>query len=284
MAMSHLTGTFISRSGYRLFEQSWQPTGVPHANIVLVHGLGEHSSRYAHVAAALTGRGYAVHTFDLMGHGRSEGERAYIDSFDQFADDLEQFARRVHRSAPDRPLILLGHSMGGAIVAYTTGTRLLPVAGAIYSSAALKPGSDISPLLMRAVGLLGRYRPHLPLTKLDSRAVSRDPAVVAAYAGDPLVHHGGVPARTGAELLRALRRIADLAETLRYPMLIFHGTADRLTDVEGSLQLYARAGSADKTLRLFDGFFHECLNEPEQAQVFELILDWLDAHRAADAP
>jgi alpha-beta hydrolase superfamily lysophospholipase len=274
--MPHTTETFLARNGHRLHARQWLPDDTPRAHIVIAHGIAEHGDRYAHTAAVFTQHGYAVHAFDQQGHGHSEGERLYTDSFDDYRDNLVTYLERVAQGAENRPIFLLGHSMGGAVVAYAAVTWPLAVAGIILSAPALKPGDAIPPLLVKAAKPLGRWFPHLPTTVAEPHAISRDPQVIARYLADPLIPSDPVPARTGAEWLRAIGVITERAEAFSHPLLIFHGTADRLTNVEGSLQLYALAGSADKTLKLYDGLYHECLNEPEQDDVRALILAWLD--------
>jgi acylglycerol lipase len=274
----HNQGNFKAADGLSLFEQWWETETGPKAAVAIVHGLAEHSSRYVHVAEHLARGGYAVDTFDLRGHGRSEGRRAFIRSFDEFLADLDLFLGRVRARHRRTPVFLLGHSMGGGITPLFVITRKPEIRGLILSAGALKISDDISPLLIRMSGIVGRILPKLPTIKLDSSAISRDPEVVKHYDNDPLNYRGGTPARTGAEIVRATRRIQAQMEAITLPLLILHGTADRLTDIEGSKQLYARAGSSDKTLKLYDGLYHEILNEPEKARVLEDIVHWLDTH------
>lgn len=267
---------FISQSGINLFEQQWT-VDDPKGAIILVHGMGEHCGRYAHVAAYLNRHRYSLYAYDHEGHGKSDGVRVYIDSFDIFSRDLLQFVRRVRQAVgPKLPLFAYGHSMGGGIVAYTAVTDLLPVQGIVLSSAALKMGKSIPPFLISLAQGMGRYAPKVRFSGLDVRMISRDPAVVARYQTDPLVHHGGITARLGAEMLRGMKVIAQRAEQIDHPILLWHGTKDRLTEIEGTLQLHARVGSTDKTLKIYEGLSHECHNEPEQAQVLADLVMWLD--------
>jgi alpha-beta hydrolase superfamily lysophospholipase len=268
---------FTSKDGYQLFQQSWLIDN-PKAVVLIVHGLGEHSSRYAHVAAHLNANGYAVYSYDQQGHGQSEGRRSYIDSFDTYRTDLLQMINRVRLNHADVPLFTLAHSMGGEIMAYTAVRDMPKLDGVIFSSAALVPGDDISPMLIKVANVLGRFLPKVPTTKLDSNSISRDPVTVQNYDSDPLNYHGGIPARTAAEMLRGFRIIEAGTPTINYPMLIFHGSADAIVNVEGSMQLYARAGSKDKTLKIFEGAYHEVLNGPDKQAALNLITNWLDAH------
>jgi alpha-beta hydrolase superfamily lysophospholipase len=276
--VQHSDGMFEATDGLRLFEQWWRPEGEPKAVVAIVHGYGEHSGRYIHVAEHLVRHGYAVDAFDLRGHGRSEGARCFIRSFDEHLVDVDSFLRRVRERVPGKPVFLLGHSMGGAIVTMFAITRQPDVRGVILSGAGLKISASVSPLMVGIVRFLGGIFPKLPTLKLDSSLISRDPEVVKRYDNDPLVHRGGVPARTGAELFQAIKHIQAQMETVTLPLLIMHGTVDALADPEGSKELYARARSSDKTLKLYEGLYHEVLNEPEKAQVLADVVQWLDAH------
>ena len=271
------TGTLKTHDGLTLFTQRWEPEGAPKAAVALVHGYAEHSDRYAHVAAFLTERGYAVHSYDQRGYGRSEGRRAYVDTFDQYVVDLHSFMQAVRERAPGQPVFLLGHSMGGAVCATYCVDHGARPKGLALSSAALKVSADLAPLLQRSAQLAGRLAPTLPTIRLPRGLISRDAAVVARAEADPLCYHGRLPARTGAELLRASRHLYENLERLTLPLLLFHGTADGLTDPDGSRATYRRARSADKSLKLYDGLLHETLNEPEQGQVLADLAAWFDA-------
>ena len=278
--MQHDAGTLTASDGLTLATRRWMPTSRPKAVVVLVHGIGEHSGRYAHVATHLMLHDYAVHSFDLRGHGRSEGEpRVYVDSFDEYLEDLAQFLRHVRSEAPRLPLFLYGHSMGGGIAAnYVVERGTDGLAGLVLSSAALKIPADLSPLLQKAAGVLSRLVPKIPLTKIDPDDLSRDPAVVRAYLEDPLVYTGGVRPRVGAEILRVTDHIQNHIDAFTLPLYLYHGTDDKITDPAGSRSVYERAPTDDKTLNLYEGFFHETHNEPERERVLKDLTDWLDAH------
>ena len=280
MSAPYYSGTFVTRDGFKLFEQHWYPLGDAIGSVVLVHGIAEHSNRYEHVARFLNERGYAVFAYDHQGHGQSEGRPIYIDSFDVYSTDLGQMALRVRQLAPTRPLYVLGHSMGGLILAYWLVTSMPKIDGALFSGAALKAGDDVKPIEMKIAPVLSRLLPKLEVTKLSSDSISRDPEVVRTYDNDPMVYRGGIPARTGAEMLRAISVVTDDAMRLEYPMLVMHGTADKITNIEGSMQFHARVSSAEKTLKLYDGLYHEILNEPEKETVLNDIGTWLDAQVA----
>ena len=272
--MRRTSSTFAVSDGLTLFERHWLPEGTARAGVVIVHGYAEHSGRYEHVGSLLAERGYAVHAFDLRGHGQSAGARAFVRSADEYLDDLDAFLARNRDSA--RPLFLLGHSMGGTIVTLEVIARAPVIDGLILSGPALT-ASGASPVLTRIVLLLARFLPRLRLRKLDAAAVSRDGAVVTAYESDPLVDRGKMYVGTAAAMVRAMRAIEKDVPRIRLPLLVMHGTEDRLADPQGSRSLHERASSPDKTLHLYAGLYHEIFNEPEQQEVLADLLAWLDA-------
>ena len=262
--------------GLDLQAQAWLPNGNVRSVIVLAHGLGEHSGRYAALAATLVAQGFAVYAVDHRGHGRSPGPRANIERFDHLVSDFCAFAGRASRQHPGAPMFLLGHSMGGA-VAFAGALRLQgTLRGLVLSAPAL--GTDAAPssgrkLLARTLSVVA---PNAGLMRLPPSAISRDPAVVRAYEADPLVHHGAIPARTLVELLGAMDRFPRQAPTLRLPTLALHGTADSLVPVAGVRPVYQALDAGKRTVRYYDGLFHEVFNEPERAQVIADTLQWLE--------
>lgn len=274
-AVGHME-TIKGASGGDLFVRHW-PVQEPKAVVLLVHGLGEHSGRYAHVGAYLNARGYSLYGFDLRGHGKSSGRRADVRDFDEYLDDTATMFAYVSEKEPERPMFLLGHSMGGTIATLYALRRELSVLGMVLSAPAVKVGSDISPFMIKLAKFLGRLIPTVPLQKLDNRSVSRDPKVFEDYDKDPLNYRGGIRAGLGSAMLKGLQEIEERSEELRLPLLILHGTEDKLTEVSGSKQLYEKAGTQDKELKLYEGLYHEVFNEPEQEEVLGDFVRWLDA-------
>lgn len=284
--MQHDAGTLrtapspgLGQAGLTLATRRWTPYARPKATVALVHGIGEHSGRYAHVATHLMLHDFAVHAFDLRGHGRSEGEpRAYVESFDEYISDLDHFLREVRRERGG-PLFLYGHSLGGGIAArYVIEHGTEGLGGLILSSAALQIPPDLSPILQKLAGVVSRFAPTLPTTKLDTSLLSHDPAVIRGYEEDPLVYSGGVRARVGYEILHNTTVIQQHPEAFTLPLYLFHGTADKITDPNGSRWLYEHAPTNDKTLNLYEGLLHETHNEPDRERVFDDLIAWLDAH------
>jgi alpha-beta hydrolase superfamily lysophospholipase len=270
---------FASHDGLRLHAQWWLPEGEPVAVVAIVHGIMEHGGRYARLAEDLNRRGYAVCALDLRGHGRSEGDRGMVRKFDDYFGDVEAFLDQVEARLPDKPVFLLGHSMGGAVVALLGIVRPPKVQGLILSAPAVLVGGGVFPVLRHLAALASMIWPTLRVMRMGCRFISRDPAVVEAFRNDPLVYHGRFPVRTGAEILQAAKRIQAGAHRIDLPLLVLHGTGDIVTDHRGSRLLVARAGSADKTLHLYTGLYHEIFSEPERAQVVADLLAWLDGHR-----
>ena len=280
-----LQSAFVGFGGIQLYEQSWRPKVRARGAVIIVHGLKDHSDRYAAVALKLVEQGYAVHAFDLRGHGRSSGPRVYVDDIGDYVADLAIFVERVRAREPNRPLFLLGHSMGGEIATLYTIAKKPALRGLVLSGAALKPGKSVSGSLIATTKTLAVVWPELPMLSLDPAQLSRDPAVVEESKKDPLVFQGSAPARTAAQLLKGFDRIQDSMAEVRVPLLILHGGADEVTDPAGSRQLNERAGSSDKTLIIYDGFYHDLLHEPapDRDKVLADIVRWLDARAPAVA-
>lgn len=274
----HSEGTFVTSDGLRLFRQEWQPPEPPRLVVVLVHGYADHSSRYAHIARHLNEAGAAVYTYDHRGHGRSEGRRAYIASFDEYVADLGAFLQSIRPPRNDLPLFLFGHSMGGLVCTYHALAHQGDLRGLILSSPALKVSERMVSLLQKMSQLIGRLFPGLPTIRLDRRLMSKDPAVVRQALQDPLNFNRRIPARAGAEILRATRQVHAQMRHLTLPLLIIHGTEDGLTIPQGSVDMYETAASEDKTLALFPGLYHETFNEPEKRRVLLEISAWLNEH------
>ncbi|MEM5774234.1 MAG: lysophospholipase [Anaerolineaceae bacterium] len=278
LAQSHREGHFESCEGETLFEQWWLPDAGMQAMIVIVHGIAEHSGRYAHVGEYFCQHGFGVGSFDLCGHGRSNGKKAYIKSFSNLLDDLAVFIQRAKEQAPGKPIFLLGHSLGSGIVArYMIDYDLGGVHGAVLSGPLVVIGSSIPPALIKAARVLGAITPKLPVLKLDNTTVSRDPAVRENYDTDPLNYRGKLRARTGDQINQALQYIQANMEKISLPMLIVVGSQDKLVDPAGAHMLYEKASSKDKTLKVYEGLYHEVLNEPEKEQVMDDILAWISA-------
>ena len=278
----HAEGRMETGDGLKLLVQSWKPKGETKGTLIIVHGLKDYADRYSELAFAAARKGYAVHAFDLRGHGDSEGDRVWVDRFDDYLGDLGLFLKRVQGEEPGKPVFLMGHSMGGAIVTLYTMTEKPKLAGLITSAGALQ--SDAPGGLVGAVKFFSVVAPRLAVFELDDTKFSRDPKVVESMKTDPLIFDGKGPARTASELLGAIGRIHEHPEKITVPLLAMHGTLDEVTPPAGDAWLVANAGSTDKKQQKFEGLVHDLAHEPERAQVIEVILGWMDARVPAPSP
>ncbi|PTL77624.1 alpha/beta hydrolase [Vitiosangium sp. GDMCC 1.1324] len=262
--------------GTRLFQQWWRPEGQPpRAVVVVVHGLKDHGSRYEELARRLVARNFAVYAMDLRGHAHSEGPRVDVGTFNDYIEDLDAVIKRVREREPGLPVFLFGHSMGGMIVTRYTLEHPSELAGLITHAPALKV--DVPGIQVASIKFVSALNPNAGLFQLDLDDYSRDPQVVSAAKADPLIHQPAAPVHTARELLRAIERTNAQMEDITLPVLMLHGTADKLTSAEGSKELYRRARSTDKTLKLYPGLYHDLVHEPEKETVLNDITAWLEA-------
>lgn len=265
----------------RIAWRAWLPDTTARAVIVLVHGVAEHSGRYAHVGKRLADNGFAVYALDHPGHGKSAGNNANIGSMARAADNVAEMLQIASREHPEVPRFLLAHSMGSLITLYLAVRAPIDVAGIVVSA----PPLDIAvgnPLQRLLGPLLSRFTPNIGVLKLDSSMISRDPEVVRAYDDDPLVFRGKLPARTGMELLNATQFVKSRLNQLTVPLLVLHGTADTIAAPSSTDLIERGAGSKDLTVIRYEGLYHEVFNEPEQDKVLSDVLEWLDARVADD--
>ncbi|MFL5895882.1 MAG: alpha/beta hydrolase [Thermoleophilaceae bacterium] len=280
--MTHQDGHFEGVGGNDIYWQSWLPDRAPRAIVALAHGASEHSGRYAWTAEQLTARGYGVYALDHRGHGRSSGSRALVDRMANVVADLGTLIERAAGEHPERGRpFLLGHSMGGG-VALAYATRHQETLEGLIVSAPLAVLEAASPLQRIAGRVLSAIAPKAGVYDIDSSTVSRDPEVVRDYDSDPLNHHGKLPARTVAELSNEVERFPAAIPALKLPLLVLVGTGDQLVPPRASDFVYEMASSDDKTIKRYDGLYHEILNEPERETVVADIADWLDARTSSE--
>jgi alpha-beta hydrolase superfamily lysophospholipase len=273
--------TLTTADGLNLRVREWLAAD-PRGTVLIVHGLGEHAGRYAHVAAQLVDGGHHVVAYDHRGHGDSDGPRGRLHHPDDLLRDLARVIDAV-RAAQPGPLVLLGHSMGGAIAARMVAAGLepkppkwyRPVDALVLSSPALDIGLGGAQKALLAV--LGRIAPNFAIGNgLEPEWVSRDPAVVAAYIDDPLVHD-----RVSAKLVRFMADAGAFvrahAAQWRVPTLLVYAGADRCVVPAGSAAFAKAAPASVVTVQAFPGLYHELFNEPEQAEVFAVLAAWLAA-------
>lgn len=275
--MHAYTGSFRTAQGPTLFTRTYLPDGVARAAVIVAHGYAEHSGRYEALTGRLVAEGYAVYALDHRGHGQSGGKRASVRVFREYVDDLVRFIDRVRETRPNPPRFLFGHSMGGLVALQLVLEHPEKVEGLAVTGALVQNAVTVPPLLERAAALVSNLAPDLPVQELRAEDVSRDPAVVQAYQDDPLIYHGKVRARLGLELLRAGPYVLGRAHHIELPILIQHGTADKIAAVSGVEALYRELGGEDKALELYDGAYHEILNDYGKEQVTSDLVTWFNA-------
>jgi acylglycerol lipase len=274
--MKHIEGNFKGVRDTKIYYQGWVPEGNVRAVLLVVHGLGEHSGRYGNVVEWFIPHGYAVYGFDLIGHGKSDGGREVVQRFEDYTDTLEVFYKMVTEWQPGKPIFILGHSMGGTIASYYLLDHQEDFKGAIISAPLVKVGDSVSQGTIIMGKILSKVAPKVGVLVLEVDGISRDPKVVEAYVNDPLVFHGKTPARLGAELLSAMMRITVEAGKISLPIIIVQGAEDILVEPSGAQMLYDKASSKDKTLKIYDGMYHEVFNEPDRERTLKDVEAWLD--------
>lgn len=276
-------GTFSTRDGLAFYERRWAPAGEAVASIVLVHGYGEHCSRYESFSRVLNAAGFVVHTYDQRGFGHSPGRRAYIRCFDTLLDDLDDYLAFVRPRLAGRPWFMMSHSMGGLVMSLYAETRLAGGGtdgprGLVFSSPFLGFSDEVPKILQALAPVVGTLLPWLPVGDVDSKYLAHDPAAVEAADNDPLSYHGKVKAGTGAQFSKAIKRARAGFGSITLPLFVFHGTDDRLAPFEGGRLLFEQCGSKDKTFKPFAGGYHELWNDYEKDAVASGVVEWIRAH------
>lgn len=277
MTTTRTERAFDGVGGVRIVYDVWNPDIPPRGVVVLSHGLGEHARRYDHVAQRFGQDGLVTYALDHRGHGRSSGKRVLVKDITEYTGDFDALVGIATKEHPGRKRIVLGHSMGGGIVFAYGVERPDNYELMVLSGPAVAAQDAVPPLLALVAKTLGAIAPGLPVQELDSTAISRDPAVVTAYNTDPLVHHGKVPAGIARELLLVGQRMPQRAPALTAPLLVVHGSEDRLIAVDGSRRLVEAVGSSDVELKVYPGLYHEVFNEPERHQVLDDVVSWINA-------
>ncbi len=278
MAGERVEGTLAGVRGVELYWQGWLPAGEPTGVLLLCHGLGEHAGRYGHVVDTVVPDGWAVYGVDHRGHGRSGGRRAHLDRYEDWLADYDTFRRHVVARHPGLPVFLLGHSMGGQIALAYALDHQDDLRGLVLSAPALASNA-VPKAAVPVLRLLARIAPTLRPAGIDGTKVSKDPAVVADYQADPLVHQGNPTLGLSAALFSQFDVLPERARGLKLPLLLQQGGEDVLVDPAGARVLEASSGSPDQTVRWYDGLWHEIYNEPERAGPLDDLRDWLAAHR-----
>jgi acylglycerol lipase len=266
--------SFEGVGGLNIFTRSWHPDGKPRGVVVIVPGFNAHSAYYAWVGEHLVTDGLAVYALDLRGRGRSDGERFYVNKFADYVNDVATFVRIAKSQEPGLPVFLLGHSAGGVVSCIYTLEHQAELAGLICESFAFQvPAPDFVLAVFKG---LSHVAPHAHVLHLKNEDFSRDPKAVAVMNNDPLIAHETQPTQTLAEMVRADERLKKEFPLITLPLLILHGTLDKATKPSGSQLFYDMAGSTDKTIKLYEGHFHDLLNDIDKEVVLADIQRWID--------
>ena len=269
--------SFKGVGGLNIATRSWHPeAGSARAVIVIVPGFNSHSGYYDWVASQLTADGLTVYAIDLRGRGKSDGERFYVQNFEDYVDDVASFVSIVKEQEPGLPVFMLGHSAGGVVACVYTLDHQEELAGLICESFAYQvPAPDFALAVLKG---LSHLAPHAHVLKLHNEDFSRDPKVVELMNNDPLIAHEAQPTQTVAAMVRADERLKKEFPQITLPVLILHGTSDKATKPSGSQHFYDTASSKDKTLKLYEGHYHDLLNDLDKEVVMADIKGWIDAH------
>jgi acylglycerol lipase len=274
--MKHREMQFPGCGDVPLFAQAWLPESAARAIVVIGHGLAEHSGRYSALAARLVELEFAVYALDQRGHGRSGGPRCNIERFDYLVSDLGVFVGRAQRQHPGAPVMLLGHSMGGAVALGCALKYQEALSALVLSAPALAIGTAAPVFRRLIVNAMSVLAPNRGVLTLPAAAISRDPDVVRRYQSDPLVFRGEIPARTVAELLKAMEHLQQHGHDLTLPVLIQHGSADSLVPLSAVQSTYQHLGQPRRrTVQVYEGLYHEVYNEPERDRVIRDLESWL---------
>lgn len=267
---------WVSYDGLPLFAQKWEPDGEIKGVINLVHGLGEHSNRYQHWADRFNSTGYAVVSFDLRGHGRSGGQRGDTPSYDHFADDISILIEKSAELFPGTPSFIYGHSLGGLLVLFYLVQRQPDLRGAIVTSPGLRTMIDQQKAKIAAVKILGSLLPRVSIPNgLELEGLARDERVIVDYQNDPLVHDR-VSLRMGKGMIETIEFIFKNAAMIKLPLLLLHGSGDKICYANGSEELASLMGK-NCSLQLFEGCYHELHNEPEKDDIYNFLIGWVDS-------
>jgi alpha-beta hydrolase superfamily lysophospholipase len=256
--------------------RAWRPASeTPRGVVVIVPGFNSHSGYYEWTAEQLVDAGLVVYAIDLPGRGKSEGERFYVGDMLDYVSDVAELIDTAKEQDPGLPVFLLGHSAGGVVACLYTLDHQAEISGLICESFAFQvPAPDIALAVLKG---LSHIAPHAHVLKLHNADFSRDPGVVEHMNNDPLIANESQPSQTIAAMIRADERLARDFGTITLPVLILHGTQDKATKPSGSQQFYDKTASGDKTLKLYEGAYHDLLNDLDKAVVIGDILTWIKA-------
>lgn len=267
------TSTFENKAGFKIFTRTWLPDENTRGIIVIAHGLNSHSGYYQWTAEQFTAQNYAVYALDQQGRGQSEGERFYTDNIYDAVADVDHVVDLAKKEQPGLPIFILGHSAGGVLACLYTLEHREKLNGLICESFAFKvPAPEFALAVLKGISHLA---PHLHTIKLKNEDFSRNPEVVAFMNNDPLIAHESQPSKSMEQLVKADERLEKEFSGITLPVFILHGTDDKATKPGGSQFFYDNAGSTDKTLKFYEGHYHDLLNDLDKEIVMNDIIDWV---------
>ncbi len=272
--------SFEGVGGLKIATRSWRPEGNPRAIAILIHGFNAHSGYMVWPAEQFAANGLASYALDLRGRGKSEGERFYVEDFNDYLTDVDLLVGIARSENPGLPIYVLGHSAGGVIASSYVFEHQSEIAGLICESFAFDVG--LPHLVQLALEGLSHLTPHLHVFSLNNADFSRDTTHVERMNSDPLIAKESQPAETASEMLKAAERLKENMPAFTAPVLIIHGTDDKATRPAGSQYFYDNAGSTDKTLKLYDGHYHDLLADIGKEDVMSDILTWVDERIPSD--
>jgi alpha-beta hydrolase superfamily lysophospholipase len=271
--------SFTTPDKQKIAYYAWTPESETKGVVLIVHGIGEHAGRYAHVAERWTRDGYAVYAPDHRGHGKSDGDRAHFDNFSQPVSDLRQLFDMLQKEHPHVPFYMYGHSMGSAIALAFALDYQRDLRGLILTGTAITVDELTNGVVIGVAGLVASINPKARLIPaLPAETITSDPAELKKYDTDPLNDRGNMRVGILHKLIMLGRDIRARAKMLTLPMLIMHGEDDKLTPISGSRVLYASISSPDKQLLTYAGLRHELVNEVKRDEIIETMTQWLNAH------
>jgi acylglycerol lipase len=274
-SMTYIEETVTASDGLRLYLRSREAQDA-RAEILISHGFGEHCGRYGSLTDHLVNHCYSVTAYDHRGHGLSDGLPGHVESFNEYDEDLAKVVSVVRSRAQERPLFLIGHSMGGLIALRYLERKSGALKGAIISAPLIEVAVAVPAHKLMIARVGARMAPRYRLdNEINPANLSRDPEVGRAYAADPLVNRK-VSTKWFSEATRAMQEVAARAGEITTPVLVMHGTEDRLASVDATRRLFERIPASDKELVIYSGFYHELFNEPEKQEVFDRVTGWID--------
>jgi alpha-beta hydrolase superfamily lysophospholipase len=275
--MNYIEETVTTTDGLRLYVRRHE---LPNSRseILIVHGFGEHSGRYIELTNYLVSNNYSVTAYDHRGHGLSDGLPGHVESFSEYDEDLAKMISSIKARAAVKPVFVIGHSMGGLIALRYSARTGPEISGTVVSAPLIDVAIPVPAHKLMIARVGARMAPRMRLdNEINPSYLSRDPEVGRAYASDPLVNRK-VSAKWFAEAKQAMQEVAEWAPQIKVPVLVMHGTDDRLASVDATQRVFERIGSEDKELEIFSGYYHELFNEPEKQDIFKRVTKWLGKH------